>query len=300
MTRRSRSSLLPEPKTHKFAPIESAIGDAGTRSAALQGELGARLRTHILSRLDETRARVLSLDVFDTVLLRNGLSEAGRYFALSERIAKSLGALGIHGISAMDLFITRGQAMELAYRVSPELEGCVEGRLDAVVSIQARMLRVPPAATRVMMAEELAYEAGVLQPNPPLLQAAGEFARRGGTVICVSDMYMPGEQIIALIRRVCGAVPFIKAVISSADVIVNKRSGTIFPRLAAQFERAPGEFLHVGDSFVSDFRRPREAGWHAFHLPVATGELDEREADLGRVLGEAAASGLDVSRWAQL
>jgi FMN phosphatase YigB (HAD superfamily) len=68
----------------------------------------------------------------------------------------------------------------------------------------------------------------------------------------------------------------ITRLISTADERVNKRSGTIFPRLMAQMDVPAAGFLHMGDSFTSDFRKPLEAGWAARHLPVPRKVLAER------------------------
>jgi FMN phosphatase YigB (HAD superfamily) len=67
--------------------------------------------------------------------------------------------------------------------------------------------------------------------------------------------------------------------ISSADVKVSKASGGIFALVEERMGAKPEDFVHVGDGFKGDFKKPKEHGWQALHLPLATTDIVARRVD---------------------
>ena len=127
---------------------------------------------------------------------------------------------------------------------------------------------------------ELDYEARNLSPNRALLDLARRFARRGGKVMLISDMYLDAKSISGLVREVCGAVPYISRVVSSADTVVSKASGLLFPEIEHEIGVPGSRILHVGDSIIGDYRKPRQAGWNAEIFPIAPAEMARRKMGL--------------------
>lgn len=85
-----------------------------------------------------------------------------------------------------------------------------------------------------MLECELDYEAThCLFSNAPLIEAMCRFKRLGGKVLLVSDMYLHQEHIRVLLSKVApNSLPHIDNIYSSADTVISKRSGLLFPRLA--------------------------------------------------------------------
>lgn len=292
---------LPKPVRMEFGRLEAAIAACDSRIQAMDGgEEGQQFAEQVASRLLRENARVLSLDVFDTVLLRNDACEARRYFDLSHNLSAALKKAGLGEIPAIDLYLTRCEAMEFGYRASVRVDGCVEGRIEDVLANQVKNLGLPKSAVKIFLKEEVAYECSALMPNPALIGIASRFAKNGGKVILVSDMYLSAKVIAAVIQKVAGKLSFIERLVSSADAIRNKRSGTIFPWLEKELDVPAEQFLHIGDSLISDFQRPIRAGWKAMHFPISDAEHRRRQQSLDQFLDEMEANGLNVSRWAKL
>ena len=82
---------------------------------------------------------------------------------------------------------------------------------------------------------------------------------RGQKVYAVSDMYLPKEQIEAMLQK-CG-LDFLDGVFVSCEYGVQKRSGKLFKLFLQQTALRPAEVLFVGDSPRADFAGAALAGY---------------------------------------
>jgi predicted HAD superfamily hydrolase len=285
------------PRVIKFGELERRLSNLTTRPGALNGtDFGAELKSHILSECKAARAELASADVFDTLLLRNDKSEAQRYFEISSLIENALGGR----CSATDLLISRFEAMDLAYRASKRVHDTTEADILDVIQCQVRSLGLPPSAAETMLQLEIQYEADNLVVNRPLLEALEALHEEGVKVILVSDMYLGGNLIADIIALLEPRAQFIDFLFSSADLKINKRSGTIFPFICAEFDVKPSRCFHTGDSLESDYRRARSAGWNAFFHPVSDLELAAREQGLQSFVRTMLQANVDITKWAKI
>jgi predicted HAD superfamily hydrolase len=138
---------------------------------------------------------------------------------------------------------------------------------------------LPPADADALIRIEIDYEAQNTRPNPLIQALVAEHRAGGGKVVLVSDMYIRGADIARLLAQHAGTAELADAIFSSADTVVNKRTGTIFNGIANHLAAAPADFFHIGDNFVADYAMPRSAGWNAQHLPIPRSEELRREED---------------------
>jgi FMN phosphatase YigB (HAD superfamily) len=296
------TSTLPPPIIHEFAPVAAELLACGARPAFLQGPQGPAISQKIEAEIDRSGASILSFDVFDTFLLRNDKPETLRYFELSTALhERLLGKYGGKTPSAMDLLFARLTALTFSYRTSKAVDGCREGNLGQVIRVARTALGLDEDVEALFLETELDYEAANLTINPILAGISTAHRAIGGKVILVSDMYLSGDHIAALVSRVGGKnAPAVDGIFSSADTIVSKRSGKVFKQVEKTMDAAATDFLHVGDAWEGDVVRCREAGWHTLHFPIARAELVRRQQALQRFVADMRSNGQDVSRWAQL
>lgn len=299
------SDSFPDPQIHLFAAASKALLDCESRPQLLASSAARQIETELAAAIESRETRVLSLDVFDTFLLRNNIPETQRYFEISQRIASAISqvaALGDHKhVDEYDLLLQRLRALELNYRTRPAIDGCREGSLSEVVKIQRMALSFPPQAEETMLRAELEYEAASLVPNPVLLNLARSFRQAGGKVILLSDMYLGKKEIAEVIQLVDSTLSdSFDEIISSSDTIVSKRSGKVFGLVEKKLDEKPERILHIGDSWHSDVHMARSAGWQALHFPVSTRELHCREQNLKSFVQAMYLKNLDLSRWAKI
>ncbi|PIO96378.1 hypothetical protein CJ014_25670 [Pleomorphomonas carboxyditropha] len=241
----------------------------------------------------------LSLDVFDTLLLRGPEAEAARFLEVSDFILGRVGPLPAN-TTAEGLCLLRADAMRLSYRARPGKDGCKEGTIVDVMTLLSHRLVGDDRLVQPLLDAEIAYEAGKLVANRPLLRVAEWFRSAGGKVVLVSDMYLPGSMIAAIARLISPAIPeATDRLFSSADELYSKRSGRIFDLVGEAMGVAPSGFLHVGDSFMGDVEMPRNSRWDALHFPVSSGEARARSQSLAALVQHFRDRGVDVTDWAK-
>lgn len=188
---------------------------------------------------------MVTFDVFDTLLAR-AVVEPEDVFALAERLS------GRHGF-ARDRVRAEAVARKQARPV-----GTIETSLDDIY----RQLGLPPDAAEA----ELFAERQLLFANPPGLAVLDLARALGKRVVAITDMYLPGEIVDALLRGKGIVVDRVYSSCDHRDRDLGKYNGTIFAHVAAQEAVLPGRILHVGDHLQSDVAKARAAGWAALHI----------------------------------
>lgn len=215
---------------------------------ANSGRGGLQEARHLL---DSGAVKVLSLDIFDTLLLREWTSELERFE----------GAAVFHHrrfprIPERELYEARALAHRMAYQSVAPVQGCREAAAERIFNIMARILELPADAVPILMEEELNYEAAHLRPNPIVLDLAKRARKCGIPVIAVSDMYWGGKALSSLLERLLPESGMIGNIYSSSDFGVSKDSGNLFDHVLRETGCAPEALLHLGDDFQADFLSP--------------------------------------------
>jgi FMN phosphatase YigB (HAD superfamily) len=267
----------------RFDAIAAELTETADRPALLRNR---RFRRQVFAALDDMLGAadgapgVLSLDVFDTLLLRDGSSELRRFGEIGARMA----AIAGQGTQAVDAFVARHLGTRASYRAGPRVDGCGEGSLREIHDTAARILGLPVSVVPDFIEAELCCETGHVHPNTLLVSYIRRHQARGGRTVLVSDMYMHADQIAELLARSGIRPDLYDAIYSSADTKVSKASGGIFDRVA-EAATAP-IVVHVGDSLRGDFLNPRAHGWQAMLLPVPDALREERLSDHAACIAE--------------
>ncbi len=261
-----------------FNDIEVALDRARDRIAVLSSsDFCERLNRRLFA---SPTIAVWSLDIFDTLLLRDNSSELTRFLeigaAMSE-IANEAGRTNRYG--AVDAFLARYMGTKATYRGSDPREGCVEGSLDEIHTVASRLLTGNTELTKRFIEAELAYETTRLTLNETLINAVVHFKAKGGSVILMSDMYMHAVHIKDILRKKGVDLSLFDGIFSSADLKFSKHSGKAFPYLEKELATAAAKILHIGDSLHSDFVQAVEHGFKALHLPIPSSDIHIRRQD---------------------
>jgi FMN phosphatase YigB (HAD superfamily) len=269
-----------EGRPQRLGQIENEVSNATSRVQLFSDPtFASTLFDSLDSRLKRGTAGVLSLDVFDTLVLRDDKSELRRFWEIAGEVARSINETGDRGVSPADALSARYLATLASYRASMPVRGCREGSLTEIHALSSVLLTAGQEFVDKFVAIELEYEAQRVTPNRLLLEYAERHRSMGGRVILVTDMYMHADHVRQLLRNVGVPDGLFTLVISSADEKVSKASGGIFSIIERKLGACPKSFLHVGDSLVGDYLRPRTRGWSAFLLPISQEERRLRRQD---------------------
>lgn len=232
-------------------------------------------------------ATVLSLDVFDTALLRGPQCEARRFWSMAEAFSMRLEG----AVPAEDIFLARALAADAGYAIGRPVEGAREGRLEGIARTVCGLIGRPGAAD-AFIETELGWERDSLTANALVADLAKALPEL--RIVFLSDMYIEGPRIARLI----GELLRVKEpwVMSSADGHGAKRTGTLFRAAADALGVAPEEILHLGDSLTADYRMAKAAGAAALHLPLPDAETERRRACHAALAQSLAGRGIALDR----
>lgn len=217
---------------------------------------------------------MLSLDVFDTLLLRDGSTETQRFREASHLASEQL------GVSGDALTRMRWISHDNAYRALHLGAPNSDVKLRQITATCVAALGLPADAADVFADYEVATDEDHLSANDELLEVVAQLRDAGTRVIATSDTYYSAQDIRTLFDAVVGYVP-VDRIYASSEMSATKHRGHLFPAVAAA-EATPGsDILHVGDSWHSDVEMATRAGWQAMHLPMSA--RTARARNLGRI-----------------
>lgn len=222
--------------------------------------------------------RILSLDVFDTLLLRDDSSELTRFFEIGKRMSKFCNDKKIR-VTPTDAFLARYYGTKATYRTRSLREGCREGSLDEIHQTASRILVGNDELASDFVGIELEFEASTLKVNAWLLGQIEEAKQDQKSVILLSDMYMHSRHIEMLLELLKVKRSLFDGVFSSADLIVSKHSGKVFSHIEKNMDASSSDFFHLGDSLKSDFVMPMRSHWKACQIPISNPSILRRIED---------------------
>lgn len=208
---------------------------------------------------------LVSVDLFDTILLRDHRCERRRFLLMARQASAALQRAG-YDVPVEALYRSRRDAQRLAYRALELIRPEGDVPLARIYHMQTTILGLPPGVAELLKAAELSFEASSLRPNRSLLRLLARLRASGKRVIAISDIYLPHEDLCVLLDRVAPGHP-IDAVYCSAELNLTKRSSELF-RAVMDLEGAQaGRVLHLGDDRRADLEMARRAGLQSRWLP---------------------------------
>ncbi|OZB59461.1 MAG: hypothetical protein B7X39_11610 [Lysobacterales bacterium 14-68-21] len=190
-------------------------------------------------------ARLISFDVFDTLLLRPFLTPEGARRYLEARV---------HRLFDLGNFCSVRREAEIE---AVRLNGGSDATLEDIYKLLGGLIKDDQLAAK-LCALELQSEEDMLRERPVVAAALRRAIGAGTRVIGVSDMYLPGRAIEKILSGL-GVAPLARLYVSS-ETHWRKDQGTAWKEIARVEGVAPANWLHVGDNEHSDIQLPQEFG----------------------------------------
>ena len=226
------------------------------------------------TRILAPTVHLLSIDVFDTTLVRRCGSPESLFLLLGRHLA----ALGTVPTSPEVFARARARADEEIWRRAGSMDADVD--LTRIHAEVARLLDLPPGVVPELVARELTLEHRLLATSPRAQRILADARASGIEVAFVSDTYLTHHQLAHLLCERDLLHRDDLCLVSGADH-GSKASGAIFEHLPGAGAR-DGRIVHVGDHPHSDVRSPRRRGLGAAWLPEGRLNRYERILDEGR------------------
>lgn len=222
-----------------------------------------------------SNARVLTVDIFDTLLLRRATCERRRHMMTARIVASDPRVAGCHPDA---IFRARRIAQDMAYRELQNSARRGDVQLHAVLRAQLALLGLSGDLLPLLQAAEIDVEIQAVRANADIVAQIERCRRSGIRVVGLSDTAMSSVELLTVIDAHCGP-HILDNLYTSADLQATKRAGDAFNALARAEAVAPSEILHVGDDEIADLRSARARGISALHVPRSTGHAVARKTD---------------------
>lgn len=237
----------------------------------------------LINFYQEVRPKLVTLDIFDTVLLRDASSEPRRFLEIAKLQSEFLAKSG-YTIAPEDLLRARLAAADLAYRFTAHVSGAREASVDEIYIAMFAMLRIKRSMLEPMLEIELRYEAGSLAINEDIIRFIKLLKQEGVPTLLLTDMYLRAQDVRKVLEFM--DAPSIIAeleLISSAETKLPKASGSAFIFVADRFKLATGDIMHIGDNDLNEILPAIKAGVKALHAPRSESFERARRADLAKL-----------------
>lgn len=207
--------------------------------------------------------KVISFDVFDTLLIRPVNSETVKFGLLNKTFRRLTGAnIGFARIRAM---------AEATFR-----RKILRGELS-VEDIPLRMIydgMMQEFGISREVVDELFREEEALEHRLTAARKSGQYLYKkaialGKSVIVMTDMYLEKEVILSLLLE--NGYPEPLRIFVSSDTGARKSTGAMFDLVVEELGVQPGEIFHIGDNLEADIKFAEKKGFRAAWLP---GPLD--------------------------
>ncbi len=215
-------------------------------------------------------ARVVSFDVFDTLLVRKVAAPRDVFLHLA-----TPAPFAAWSLDPVVLAQHRQEAENDARRRGMIARGSMEVTLQEIHTVLAERLRRPTSDIPAMVRAEQLVERALCVAHPHLREVFNRAVHDGKVIWCVSDTYHEATFLRELLSE-CGYALQGVDVVSSADLRASKGEGRVLKQLAATAGVAADAVLHIGDHPRADFAIPAQQGFLAVLHPWAASRHEDR------------------------
>jgi len=217
-----------------------------------------------------TQVSWLSLDVFDTALLRKLHQPTDIFHMMQDKVANILGSTDVNFASVR---IAAERDTRTAFRRVNKRE---EITLTDIYDTLGASLKLFDKQKSKLLDLEFKTELRFIYVNPPILDLYQEALRIGKSVIFLSDMYLSSSQIATLLITAGYENPVVYV---SSELGCNKGSGKLYQKMLTRLNIEGRQILHVGDNYRADYLRARLNRWRAVHFSSLPDRLPKRDVE---------------------
>ncbi|HEV2354813.1 MAG TPA: rhamnan synthesis F family protein, partial [Puia sp.] len=209
---------------------------------------------YLRQRIDKTDIRVVSFDIFDTLIVR-ALPDPADIFDLMQPAVEKMTS------QPVDFRRIRTEADSW---LRERLEPGKDVTLKEIYHRVGDVLRLSEADREELLQQELALEIKFTRSRPDVVAVMNYAYDRGKQVVLASDMYLDRTFVAKMLRRL-GIVRYHRMYLSS-ELGKRKDTRTLFPHILETEGVRVDEMIHIGDNEHTDLQIPGDLGIHWFHV----------------------------------
>lgn len=212
------------------------------------------LLNKIKHHLDDPNIKIISFDIFDTLLVRPVKNPSDIFKIIGYKC-------NIENFRQFRI-IAEAKARLLRNKEDDDIT------FDDIYIQLSKLLNLDEKTTKLIKSIEFDVESKYLTPRKSVQKIYKEALKKGKEIIFVSDMYLPEYFIIELLNN-NGFKHYKKLYLSSKEKLA-KGTGRLFQKICSDFEQEnvlPNQILHIGDNEHADIDVAKRYNLEVFYVP---------------------------------
>lgn len=186
-------------------------------------------------------ADAISLDLFDTLLIRPFANPDAVFDFLEEQVAEKYNVKNFRKL--------RKDAENTA-RARKQYQGDV--KISEIYSVLSRIAKIDISLSRELLEQEVNTEIGILRPREDVIKLIRSAKASNKRIIIVTDTYLEETYLIKILSA-CG-IDFYDNIYISCDIGKRKDKGDIWDYVLGCEDIKKNRLLHIGDNEHSDLQ----------------------------------------------
>ena len=203
-------------------------------------------------------AKIISFDIWDTIIKRKCHPEEIKLATARYIVLKYENKLKEKYKNIYEILKKRDEIEAKECKENKENGFDEECRiLDVFKILEKEIFEEEINIEEELLKEEIEQEKKVIYINPEILPIFEKY--KDLKMYCISDFYMSADNLKELLDYLKLPVK-IEKIYSSADYLLNKRSGNLYKKAEEEIGIKPEEHIHVGDNQYSDIDMANSLG----------------------------------------
>lgn len=192
--------------------------------------------------------KVISFDIFDTLLVRPVMDPSDIFYLIASRVDKKF---------KIDFFKMRSNAEK-------EIKKDNLNIFDIYEHIRQKH-NIKKDIIDFLIKEEINTEKQLLSIRLDMFNLYQEAVLCGKKIVCVSDMYLPSTVLHQILKQ--KGFSNVEKVFVSNEYNARKDEGSLFGFVLNSLKIKNKNLLHIGDNYVSDYKKPLNLGILSVYYP---------------------------------
>jgi len=218
----------------------------------------------ILKLLKSEKLKLISFDIFDTLIFRSAIISRDIFYFLNMYYQKISNNTIIQDISRIRIDCEN----ELIFE-----KGVENVTIDLIYERLQSKINLDTNQINKLKNYEITLEVNLSECNQEIIYLLEEAKKIGKKVILTSDMYLTSQYIVLILNKynIKYDVLYI-----SADIKKRKDKGDLYDEIIFREKIQPFEILHIGDNEISDYLIPLKKGILSYHYIPISLEIKKR------------------------
>ena len=221
----------------------------------------------IKEKIMDKRIKVISFDIFDTLITRPFLYPKDLFTFMNDDYRKLSNNLSID-------FSKIREDCEMMARTEAYNNKKEEIKLDRIYEFVEKEYDVPKNISQILKQKEIDLELRFCKRRESTYSLYKLAKYMGKRVICTSDMYLPINVIKEILNK--NGFDEIDKIYLSSEKMKTKATGNLYECVINEESIEPNEIMHIGDNYKTDHEIADNKKMHSIYYPKATDIMEDR------------------------